>query len=198
MSTMCSKKREIVLEEFEKKDVLKLKNWGVHEDLRYIQYGFDLFYDDGNFDTWYEIKTAPRKKLFAIKEGSEIRGYISLRDISSILRSAVLGISIDPNYLSEGIGKCAMEQFLELYFTEMQMRTLHLKVSLFNRRAIRLYESLGFVFKKTRLERFENQMHNFKLLLHYEEFLQFGDAIYTEVSSYAMNREDYERSGKQA
>ncbi len=183
----------ISIEEFDVADVLDLKTWGIHEDLRYVQYGFDRFYSDDNFRKWHEIKTRKKKKLFAIKESGKIRGYISLREINKWFKSAVLGISIDPNYLSKGIGSYALTLFLKLYFEEMKMNYLSLKVSHFNERAINLYESLGFVYKKTRLESFENQMDNFQLLLHYpNDFRQIGEYLYTDVSQYIMTKSRYE------
>lgn len=178
----------IYIEEFNKNDILKLKTWGPHEDLRYIQYAFDKFPDDNAFDRWYKVKTKKNKRVFAIKEADFLRGYISLRNINMFKRSSVMGISIDPNYLSCGIGKIALKKFLDMYFNELNMRTLNLKVSTFNKRAINLYTSLGFKHQKTRLERFENQMNNFDLLLHYDNFRQIGSAIYTEVSSYKISR----------
>ncbi len=182
----------IHIEQFNPDEVLQLKNWGVHQDLRYVQYGFDKFYNDANFDKWYQIKTKKNKKLFAIKEGDKIRGYISLRNISTFWRSAVLGISIDPNFISMGIGKIALEQFLDYYFNEMKMNVLTLKVALFNQRAIALYESLGFVHRKTNLESFENQMHNFQLLLHHRsDFRQIGEQIYTDVCSYKLSKDTF-------
>ncbi len=183
----------ISIEEFDVADVLDLKTWGVHQDLRYVQYGFDRFYSDDNFRKWYEIKTRKKKKLFAIKESGKIRGYISLREINNFFKSAVMGISIDPNYLSKGIGTYALRLFLSLYFKDMGMNYLSLKVSQFNERAINLYESLGFKYKKTRLETFENQMDNFKLLLHYpNDFRQIGEYLYTDVSQYIMTKSRYE------
>ncbi len=185
---------KIYIEEFNPDEVLKLKTWGVHTDLRYVQYGFDKFYNDANFDKWYQIKTKKNKKLFAIKEGDKIRGYISLREISTFWRSAVLGVSIDPHFMSLGIGKFALQQFLTYYFTEMNMLSIKLKVASFNQRAIALYESVGFKHTKTRLESFENQMHNFELLLHHrEDFRQIGQQIYTDVCSYKLSKETWDR-----
>lgn len=183
--------RNIYVEEFQVEDLLQLQSWGVHSDLRYVQYGFDMFCDEDNFYTWYRIKTGNRRKLFAIKEDQKVRGYISLREMTLLSKSSVLGLSIDPHFLSLGIGKIALAKFLEYYFCEMKMNALELKVSLFNLRAIRLYESLGFRLQKTRMERFENQMHNFKLLLYYDDFKQIGDSLYTQVSSYKLTKEDY-------
>ncbi len=181
----------IYVEEFKEEDALKLKNWGSHDDLRFVQYDFARFSEDRTFKIWFEIKNKENRKLFAIKEDEDVRGFISLRKINSLTKSAELGISIDPNYLSMGIGKLALSQFLDIYFMDMDMKKLSLRVSEFNKRAINLYSSVGFEYISSKLSVFENQMDNFELILYYDDFKMVEDSLYTESRKYRMTKKDY-------
>ncbi len=187
----------IYVEEFQKRDILQLKLWGKHDDLRFVQYDFARFFDDKNFETWFELKNRERRMLFAIKDDDNVRGFISLRKINAITKSAEFGIAIDPNFTSMGIGKAGLSQFLGFYFNEMKMRKLRLTVSTFNERAVNLYKSLGFKRVKTRLSKFENQMDNFKLILIYDDFKIIGDSLYTETETYVIMSSGYKRENKE-
>ncbi len=188
--------KEIFVEPFKVSDVLDLKFWGVHQDIRYSQYDFSMFPDDKTFGRWHKVKSGKRKMLFAVKCDGFVRGYISLRKIDILEGSAVMGIALDPNLLSVGVGKRALKQFLSIFFEDLGMNLLKLKVSDFNERAKRLYESVGFVFIERNFEKFENQLMNFKLILMYDDFKMKGEFIYTDVSSYNMDLDRYKTLSK--
>lgn len=181
----------ITVSPFTIEDVPELSLWGEHEDPRFSHYDFSKFFSDSLYYSWYRLKTEPGKKLYAIKEGDRVRGYISLREHNLIRNSYVMGIVIDPVNISRGIGQRALTQFLKIYFEELGCKLLKLKVSDFNKRALRVYEKTGFEFKSSKYEPFENQLCPFKLLVDYEDFLMRGNKIYTKVSSYSFSRARY-------
>lgn len=188
----------LVVEPFLTDDVMDLKLWGRHTDSRYKHYDFSLFKSDEIFHRWYRLKTARSKKLFAIKTEGKVRGFISLRDFNVFKTSATMGIVMDPAYISKGLGQRALKLFLEIYFDEMNCKTLKLKVSDFNTRAKHVYEKTGFEYVSSQIEPFENQVNSFPLLLEYNHFIMIGDEVYTMVSSYVMTQNHYKYLKNQA
>lgn len=182
------------VEPFKKDDVFDLKTWGIHDDLRFSHYDFSMFPNDDTFLRWFKVKTSESKMLFAIKYEGFVKGYISLRNINVLSGSSTMGISLDPDYISIGLGTYALKIFLKFYFDEMKMRELNLKVSDFNKRAKRLYEKLGFKFQKKDLEEFECQLNNFPLLLMYDDFTMRKNSLCTMVSSYKITYNDFQKN----
>lgn len=181
----------LVVEPFLTEDVLDLKLWARHEDVRYSHYDFSLFQQDEIFYRWHKIKTSFGRRLFAIKEEERVVGFISLREFNLFRSSATLGVVMDPAHISKGLGQRALGLFLDIFFEDMGCKVLKLKVSDFNTRARHVYEKLGFEYLSSKLEAFENQMNPFPLLLSYEDFVMVGDEIYTMVSAYAMSLNRY-------
>ncbi len=73
-------------------------------------------------------------------------GIINLVNINWISRSAevtIFGI-FDPEYWGQGSGSDAMIFLLDLAFSVLDMHNVYLWVASFNKRAIKVYEKLGF------------------------------------------------------
>lgn len=73
-------------------------------------------------------------------------GRISLREIDTRRASSRLGISLAQPYVGQGLGTEALALFFDHYFDSLGFATLRLDVAAFNRRAVRCYERLGFVY----------------------------------------------------
>lgn len=181
----------LVVEPFLADSVMDLKLWGRHTDPRYSHYDFSLFKSDEIFERWYKLKTSRGKKLFAIKTEDRVRGFISLRDFNIFKTSATMGIVMDPTHVARGLGQRALRLFFEIYFEDMNCRTLKLKVSNFNTRAKHVYEKLGFACTGSKIEPFENQVNVFPLLLEYDHFIMIGNEVCTLVSSYELSLNQY-------
>ncbi len=146
------------IREFQRIDVDKMRNWGNHEDPRFFHYSFPNLTEEER-DLWYEIKNKKfNRKCFAVDDLSgNMIGYISLRNIKFFTRLCELGIVFDPNILGMGYGTDALNTLLDIYFNNLKMKKLLLKVAKFNQRAIRCYEKCGFKINNEMLEDFEEQ-----------------------------------------
>jgi diamine N-acetyltransferase len=95
---------------------------------------------------WFEDVLQRQRQLpFAIDdEHGMMIGRLFLRNVRRDEQSAVLGIDLHPDKLSQGYGTEALDTFLGHYFGEMQFRRMLLSVAAHNERAQRCYRSLGF------------------------------------------------------
>lgn len=113
-------------------------------------------------DFWFRSKQGRQVRYFAIDLPERpLIGYLGAKRINRLLKTALLGIVLDPAYQSRGYGGDALNRFLQYYFEEWKMRRLDLEVNQFNLRAIALYEKLGFSYTGESFEKFENQCIDF-------------------------------------
>ncbi|WP_432405848.1 GNAT family N-acetyltransferase [Wukongibacter sp. M2B1] len=142
----------------EREDVDRMLLWGKHESPEFLHYNFPNL-SEAERDLWYRIKARDyRKRCFAIEDMKDnLVGYISLRNIKFFRRQSELGIVFDPSKLSKGYGTDGLCTFLDLYFNDLKMRILVLKVAKFNKRALRCYEKCGFEISGEVFHEFEEQ-----------------------------------------
>lgn len=134
----------------------RLAEWGVHENKLLSDYNLSLMGEE-QVKVWFLLRKEDLfTKYFAVftKEDQFI-GYVGIKDINVLFKTALLGIVLDPNWVDMGYGKLIMRLFLDYYFNVLKMRILYLEVNEFNRRAIRLYEGLGFIHEGEHLEPFD-------------------------------------------
>jgi RimJ/RimL family protein N-acetyltransferase len=95
---------------------------------------------------WYTRCTRDQGRLLcAVTDRSgQLVGSITLRERDG-LRSARLGITFGADFVDQGLGTEALSLFLDYYFNELGFAKLVLDVLAYNRRAIRVYQKLGFV-----------------------------------------------------
>jgi len=95
---------------------------------------------------WFDDITQRQRQIpFAVDdEHGTMIGRIFLRHVRREERSAVLGIDLHPDCLSQGYGTEALGAFLQHYFDAMGFERMLLSVAAHNLRARRCYESLGF------------------------------------------------------
>jgi len=95
-------------------------------------------------DDWFALRTGdPTRREFALEAPGQVVGRISLRDIDDSA-SARLGISIGAEFVNHGFGTEALSGFLDWYFGEGGFSVMALDVSASNRRAVHVYQKLGF------------------------------------------------------
>ncbi|WP_432662009.1 GNAT family N-acetyltransferase [Wukongibacter baidiensis] len=141
-----------------REDVDRMLLWGKHESPEFLHYNFPEL-SESERDLWYKIKARDfRRRCFAIEDMEDnLVGYISLRNMKFFKKQSELGIVFDPNKLSEGYGTDGLCTFLDLYFNNLRMRTLILKVAKFNKRALRCYQKCGFEIFREVFDEFEEQ-----------------------------------------
>jgi len=92
------------------------------------------------------------KCMFAVRinEADKIIGVTGFNDIIWSNGTAMFYIGIgDKFYTSKGIGKEVMALMLDFGFNELNFHRIHLSVISYNERAIKLYESFGFIREGT-------------------------------------------------
>lgn len=140
----------LLIDELKIEDVYDMFKWKRNRDLLIKEYDF-LDASDGDPELWYDYRmNYPRLKSYAVRSISENKtiGFISIRNINRIFKSAILGITFDENYLGMGYGTEALVGFLDYYFNTMNMKTMLLDVGKYNFRALKCYRKLGFEVKR--------------------------------------------------
>ncbi len=143
-------KDKVLLREISINDVPSINSWRNDKAL-VEQLGSEFRYV--NIDTdkkWYENYQASRDRnvrlAITMDECDTILGVIYLLDINWISRNCEFAIQIgDPKSLSKGLGYEASMQALDYAFNDLNLHRIYLTVLEENKRAIGLYEKLGFV-----------------------------------------------------
>ncbi|MGF0039998.1 GNAT family N-acetyltransferase [Peptoniphilaceae bacterium SGI.131] len=172
-----------------------LAKWGNFQDPLLAGYNYNDLSEE-ELRTWYRVKQRfYRASYFSILDKEEnLIGYLGLKEINKFLKTAKLGIVFNPDMVSKGYGKRVMVDFLAYYFRILGMRRLDLNVNAWNFRARRLYEALGFTYKKDFFEKFENQ----DLPLEDEAYADIreyfdlrGDQIYSKILRMSLTDREY-------
>lgn len=143
--------RELIL-----KDVYTFKNWSKHSSYLLLDYNFNEV-EEKSIKDWFIWKThSPFSKYYVILKDSYPIGYISFKNISYFLKSACLGIALNPTYINKGYGGDAIKTMLKYFFDELKFKKISLKVASYNKRALHLYEKIGFKKRWTILMSFPN------------------------------------------
>ncbi len=94
---------------------------------------------------WYALKTDP-KYSWAIIADDICVGSVWIHSIERVNRRARFAIEIhNREYRNRGIGCGATKAVIRFAFEELNLHRLDLRVLISNKRAIRCYESAGFV-----------------------------------------------------
>ena len=97
-------------------------------------------------DLWPMLRGSKHKRaLYVIERRADgiVIGRLSLREITGHT-SARLGIALGADFVNQGYGSEALRLFLPYYFHTLGFRRLYLDVAATNKRAIHVYEKLGF------------------------------------------------------
>ena len=179
-----------------REDVDRMILWGKHENQAFLHYNFPSLSQEER-DLWYKIKAKDfKRRCFAIEDlENNLIGYISLRDIKFLKKESELGIVFNPNKMNRGYGTDALTTFLELYFENLNMKKLSLKVAKFNIRALRCYEKCGFTIVKEILDEFEEQNMGSMIMKHIAEnnkgFTIDGGKLMTNYYYMHITKEEY-------
>jgi len=95
----------------------------------------------------HEMAKSQKGYAFAIehKDSEEFLGTCGIEDFNWLARSAVLGIAIhNPENHNKGYGTDAMKCLLNFGFDVLNLNRIELWVMEYNKRAIHIYEKLGF------------------------------------------------------
>lgn len=100
-------------------------------------------------------------------DGDRLVGYISLSNIVWSNRVADLGVYVgDAEDWGKGIGSEAVSILLSYAFNELNLHRIQLDVVDYNKRAIRLYNQLGFAHEGTRRQHGQRDGEHFDVLIY--------------------------------
>ena len=137
----CSHAIQVV--PLEEKHVRDFLSWTDYDDPLFAMYNFSE--DEDTVGDWFRWKTKSRRdRYFAILVEGRAAGYMGLKGISRISRSAELGIILDRAVIDGGVGRAAITWLLNHGFFNLGLERIFLEVLPWNGRAIHLYASLGF------------------------------------------------------
>lgn len=175
-------------------DGKKLKEWTSYDNPLLVGYNYNNL-TDKELLLWYVMKQKKfRSSYFSIYVGDDLIGYFGIKDINNKLKTAELGIVFDAKWTSKGYGTKVLEQFLEYYFTKLNMRRLDLEVNSWNERALRLYKKFGFKIDSEKFVEFENQKIDItsdKYKDMKEHFLIEDDIVYTKIYTMKLKKQEY-------
>lgn len=172
---MCDiKGSRIKIRSLRLEDVYQMRNWGKHDDPLFKDYNFPELNDEETCQ-WYNYRTSSRNsKCFSVlDEDDRTIGYINIRNIRRIMRTAKLGIVFDPTTINKGYGSEAIMILLDYFFNVMKMKTMYLDVAKFNKRAIKCYEKCGFRIirdYKAKHANLKNELYDDKSYIWYKDF----------------------------
>jgi diamine N-acetyltransferase len=134
-----------VLRELEREDIDRWIAWPRHQDPMFENYNPPVLNERQREMYFRQYRDATISRQYSVDDLEDrFVGRVSIRDIDWRLGAAVLGISVHPGRLGEGLGTDALWAFLAYYFEGLEMSTLFLDVAAFNQRAHRVYEKCGF------------------------------------------------------
>lgn len=142
----------VYLRELERQDLVLLNQWRNAPDIksamgtpeRYIALEVEYPW----YDSYLKNRATCVRCMIISKETETPVGYIFLKDMDSVAKSAVLGIMIgEGQHRGKGYGEQAMRRMLEHGFYDYNLNRIELTVLEDNEAAIALYKKLGFVIE---------------------------------------------------
>lgn len=115
--------------------------------------------DPDVMDYWFEEPYMSMEKLkrryeqgfedmssrqFILTNNGERLGFVALYSISQQHRNAEFGIMMDPAHQGKGYAKMGTKLILEYAFMRLNLHKIHLIVAKENRKAVHVYEKVGF------------------------------------------------------
>jgi RimJ/RimL family protein N-acetyltransferase len=147
----------VALRKLTRANVATIRRWPSYpKELRALDYALR---SGGWLDTYAESETTRR---FGAWEGRRLVGFSILTDITP--RAAEFYIAVHPKHIGRGIGWQLTTAIMAYAFTELKLRRLYLKVRVWHKRAIALYERVGFVKKGRKLETIRGKPVHFLIM----------------------------------
>lgn len=128
----------------------KVESLGESDAKIIANWKYESPYDVYNYPSWHVMVKQSwaitdagkrRAEFYAIKMHNEIMGYFRLAKQQDCF---MLGMGLAPNMCGRGLGKKVL-QMIEEFFQKRHTEKLCLEVRTFNIRAIKCYESTGFI-----------------------------------------------------
>ncbi|EHR35723.1 GNAT family N-acetyltransferase [Helcococcus kunzii] len=172
----------------------KLKEWTSFESPLFVGYNYNNL-TEREKQFWYISKQKRfNSSYFSIYVGDEMIGYIGIKEINKLLKTAKLGIVFDSKWTSKGYGSAVLKDFLDYYFNDLRMRRLDLEVNSWNDRAIKLYKKFGFKINSSKYIEFENQRLDLskpEYIKYKDDFIEKDGKLFTKIYLMNLKRQEY-------
>ncbi len=116
------------------------------DEINYLT-GSCSYYEESKVRTYYNNCLTDNSRYdFLIIDEDKIIGEAVLNEIDLDVKSASYRICVFyPSYLEKGFGTFATESILDFAFNHLNLQRVSLEVFSFNKRALSMYEKVGFV-----------------------------------------------------
>lgn len=148
----------VIIRRMVRADLDQMQRWRPFTDPLSLTWNLN-WENKAQMDHWFERRSQDpgyRMYVITLRDGDDcgagaVIGRLSLRHIRPG-ESAVLGIVLGADWVSQGYGTDALSLFAPHYFDVLGFRVLWLDVAATNQRAICCYEKCGFVYTGSRYQ----------------------------------------------
>lgn len=143
--TLHLESSRLILRDLRRPDLEEMEHWRPFSDPLHALWNIPR-HSSLSRDLWFTLHSSdPSTLWFAVerREDRQLIGSLSLREIVG-RTSARLGISLGADYVDQGYGSEALGLFLPYYFRALGFQRLVLDVAATNKRALHVYQKLGF------------------------------------------------------
>ena len=102
---------------------------------------YDMVQDPEDLAEWLDPQNWPESHYVAFNEENELAGFFSFHQAEQTIE---IGLGLRPDLTGKGLGRAFIDAGLAFGRERFSAKTWSLSVATFNRRAIRLYEQVGF------------------------------------------------------
>lgn len=105
---------------------------------------------------------SPTTRRYAVRLDGRLTGFSILTDITA--KAAEIYLAVKPGLTGKGIGGRLMELTLLNAFNELKLSRVYLKVRVWHKHAITLYEKVGFVTTGQKQEPIAGELVGFQIM----------------------------------
>lgn len=170
-------------------DLPGMLKWGCHYDPRLEHYSFcDFTLSD--MESWYHTKQKMlTRKLYGLLADGVAVGFITLKKINFVYRTAEIGIAVNPDECGKGYGTALIRHLLDHVYRTFPIDRIYLDVAEFNHVARRLYEKTGFMYIGEEIKAYENQSDKALLSAFPADFSLVNGQLCTKFLRMSHHRE---------
>lgn len=119
---------------------------------------YDLDQDPEDLEEFLNPNNWEKLKYAVVNEHYELIGFFSFYQEAD---TVILGLGLHPEYTGKGFGGVFVQAGIDFGNQVFQPSTFRLSVAMFNRRAIRVYEHLGFTAEKVFMQQTNGGQYEF-------------------------------------
>lgn len=175
-------------------DVKQMENWKWHEDPWFYHYNFDCKTEVERY-TWLKSKRVfLTRDIFGLFLDERLIAFISIKEYNWLFRTAEMGISMDLNYVNQGYGTEGIKLYLKYVFKHSFFKRIILRTAIFNQRAKRAYEKVGFKLTKIKYMPYEEQRYKADILKLYPDADVIESELYTDYYYMAIEKRNVRKN----